>query len=175
MPSPKITAEQAVLIRLLKFYSISGYRTSHLEMQELAYFLKVAGEPALQKLEYQRFRYGPYAHNLGHAMQRMEGHYVREYGDGSEGPAGPIADQRAQIQVLPEGQRAAQAFFANDPDADQYLNRVQNLIEGFETPYGMEMLATLHWVAQEDPAAAADCDVAIQRVYSKPQIGPFRQ
>lgn len=153
---PKMTAARAALIRVLELYGISGYRTSRIEMQKLAYFLKMAGEPALQKLEYQRFHYGPYAHNLGHAMQRMEGHYVRGYGDGSD---------RAQIQVLPAGQKAAQVFFANDPDADQYLNRVQNLIEGFETPYGMEMLATLHWVAQEDPDAAKDCELAIQRVH----------
>ncbi len=26
------------------------------------------------------------------------------------------------------------------------------------------MLATLHWVAPEDPQAAADCEVAIERV-----------
>ena len=47
---------------------------------------------------------------------------------------------------------------------DRPLAWTCNLIEGFETPYGMEMLATLHWVAQEDPEAAEDCQVAIQRV-----------
>lgn len=154
-PKPKMTAARAALIQALELYGSSGYRASRIEMQKLAYFLKVAGEPALQKLEYQRFHYGPYAHNLGHALQRMEGHYIQGYGDGSD---------RAQIRVLPEGQTAAQEFFANDPNSDQYLNRVQHLIEGFETPYGMEMLATLHWVAQEDPQAATDCEIAILRV-----------
>jgi O-acetyl-ADP-ribose deacetylase (regulator of RNase III)/uncharacterized protein YwgA len=154
-PKPPMTAVRAALIGILEIYGLSGYRISRIEIQKLAYFLKVAGEPALQSLEYQRFHYGPYAHNLGHALQGMEGHYIRGYGDGSE---------RAQIQVLPEGHQAAQDFLAQTQDADRYLERVRQLIEGFETPYGMEMLATLHWVAKEDPQAAVDCEVAIQRV-----------
>ncbi|MDA0672974.1 MAG: hypothetical protein O3C67_04610 [Cyanobacteria bacterium] len=49
-------------------------------------------------------------------------------------------------------------------DRDRPFERVSQLIEGFETPYGLEMLATLHWVTQEDPEAAEDCQVAIQQV-----------
>ena len=152
---PKMTSARAVLIRVLELYGLSGYRTSRIEIQKLAYFLKAAGEPALQKLQYQKFHYGPYAHNLGHALQRMEGHYIQGYGDGSD---------RAQIQVLPAGHEAANDFLAHEKTASQCLEQVSRLIEGFETPYGMEMLATLHWVSQEEPMAAQDCQVAIQQV-----------
>jgi len=48
--------------------------------------------------------------------------------------------------------------------SDRPLERVSQLIEGFETPYGLEMLATLPWVAQEDPQAVVDREVAIERV-----------
>jgi hypothetical protein len=41
---------------------------------------------------------------------------------------------------------------------------VAALIEGFETPYGMELLATVHWVAQKSEHTAADVDGAIQDV-----------
>ena len=37
---------------------------------------------------------------------------------------------------------------------DRRVDRVSQLIAGFETPYGIEMFATLHWVAQEFPQAA---------------------
>jgi hypothetical protein len=60
-----------------------------------------------------------------------------------------------QALVLPEHQAATR---------DRSLAWTCHLIEGFETPYGLEILATLHWVAQEDPEAAEDCQVAIQRV-----------
>ncbi|MGD1866500.1 MAG: macro domain-containing protein [Phormidesmis sp.] len=152
---PEMTAARAALIRVLELYGLPGYRTSRIETQKLAYFLKVAGEPALQKLDYKRSHYGPYSNDLGHALDRMEGHYIQGYGDGTD---------RAQIQVLPAGHKAAHDFLAHEQVANEHLERVGRLIEGFETPYGMEMLATLHWVAQEDFQAVQDCQTAIQRV-----------
>ena len=35
-------------------------------------------------------------------------------------------------------------------------NELADLIEGFETPYGMELLATVHWTAAENPKATFD-------------------
>jgi O-acetyl-ADP-ribose deacetylase (regulator of RNase III)/uncharacterized protein YwgA len=153
---PQMSPARAALICLLDIYAKSGYRASRIEIQKLAYFLKVAGEPALQKLDYQRWHFGPYAHNLGHSLQHMEGHFISGYGDGSD---------RAQIQVLPQGREEAEHYLQQAQSGiSAYLNRVSNLIQGFETPYGMEMLATLHWVAQENPAAASQVEIAIQRV-----------
>jgi O-acetyl-ADP-ribose deacetylase (regulator of RNase III) len=153
---PQMSPARAALLCLIDLYTQSGYRASRIEIQKLAYFLKVAGEPALQKLDYQRWHFGPYAHNLGHSLQHMEGHFIRGYGDGSD---------RAQIQVLPQGrEEAVQYLQQSQSNNGAYLDRVSNLIQGFETPYGMEMLATLHWVAQENPDAASQVEIAIQRV-----------
>jgi len=41
-------ASKTALMRLVERYDLLGYCTSHLEMQTLAYFLNVAGEPGLQ-------------------------------------------------------------------------------------------------------------------------------
>lgn len=123
-----LRASKTALMRLVERYDLSGYRISHLEIQKLAYLLKVAGEPGLQGLIYHRSHYGPYAYNLSHTLGGME------VGDGC------------------------------DPGSDLPFDRVSQLIEEFETPYGLEMLASLHWVAQEDPQAAANCEVAIERV-----------
>ncbi|WP_041547607.1 hypothetical protein [Chamaesiphon minutus] len=65
------------------------------------------------------------------------------------------------LNVLDE---EAQAFLLDCEESHSHLERVSNLIVGFETPYGMEMLATVHWVAKEDPQAAIDCDRAIELV-----------
>ncbi|RZM79542.1 type II toxin-antitoxin system antitoxin DNA ADP-ribosyl glycohydrolase DarG [Leptolyngbya iicbica] len=151
---PKMTQARALVISLFDRYGIPGYRLGRLEAQKLAYFLQEAGEATL-KLDYRRHHYGPYADKLNHALQRIDGHYIRGYGDRS---------QSSQIYVLPEGREAATAFLAPHPDSQTRLERVSQLIEGFETPYGMEMLATLHWVAQENPKAAEDVDVAIAAV-----------
>ncbi|QTR47335.1 hypothetical protein J9253_05200 [Thiothrix litoralis] len=47
----------------------------------------------------------------------------------------------------------AEQFLADDAEAAQRLQQVSQLIEGFETPYGMELLATVHWVANENKTA----------------------
>lgn len=151
---PKMTRARALLIRLLELYEIPGYRLSLLEIQKLAYFLQAAGEPL--KLRYIKYKYGPYADNLNHVLQRIEGHFIRGYGDRTGG-------RNAEIYVLPEGRKAAKNFLEGCPDAAKRLTHVGNLIAGFETPYGMEMLATLHWVVRENPQGAMDVEVAIAK------------
>jgi hypothetical protein len=152
--SADMTIARALFIRLLELYEIPGYTLTKLEIQKLAYFLQEAGENL--KLRYVRHQFGPYANNLNHVLQRIDGHFIRGYGDRT---------QRSQMYVLPEGKKAAHHFLEQHPEANERLEKVSNLIAGFETPYGMEMLATIHWVAtKEDPQAAEDCEQAIALV-----------
>jgi len=152
---PAMTRARAVFICLLELYGALGYRLSLLEVQKLAYFAQEAGEPL--RLRFQKAQYGPYAENLNHALQRMEGHYVRGYGDRS---------RDAQLQLLPRAAEEARRFLAGCDGAEGRLPRVAQLIRGFETPYGMELLASVHWVARhDDPEAARNPHVAVARVH----------
>jgi hypothetical protein len=148
-----MTRARALLIRLIEQYAIPGYRLSLLEIQKLAYFLQSAGERL--RLKFAKHKYGPYAENLNHLLQRMEGHYVRGYGDRS---------RQSEIYLLPDAARPAAEFLADDPEASARLQRISHLIEGFETPYGMELLATVHWVVQEDHAIKDDIAAITARV-----------
>ena len=151
---PNMTLARALFIRLLEIYEIPGYRLTKLEIQKLAYFLQEAQEPL--KLRYTKHHFGPYADNLNHVLQRLDGHFIRGYGDRS---------QKSQMYVLPEGRKAAHNYLEQHPEANDRLERVSNLITGFETPYGLEMLSSIHWVAtKEDPQAAEDCERAIALV-----------
>jgi O-acetyl-ADP-ribose deacetylase (regulator of RNase III) len=151
---PPMTRARALVISLFDRYGVPGYRLGRLEAQKLVYLLQEAGEVGL-KLEFKKHQYGPYAEKLNHALQRIDGHYIRGYGDRS---------QHSQLYVLPEGRQAAETFLAEHEDAHPRLERVSRLIAGFETPYGMEMLATVHWVAKHNPEAAVDRSVAITEV-----------
>jgi len=151
---PPMTRARALVISLFDRYGIPGYQLGRLEAQKLTYLLQEAGELGL-KLEFKKHHYGPYANNLNHALQRIDGHYIKGYGDRA---------QKSQIYVLPQGRQAAERFLAEHPDAHQRLEHVSQLIEGFETPYGMEMLATIHWVAKENPQARVEVEVAIGNV-----------
>lgn len=150
---PPMTPARAALLLTLERYGIPGYRLSMLEVQKLAYFLQVAGVPL--KLEWTKQQYGPYAATLNHVLRRMEGHDIR--GSGAPG-------REAVISPLPEATVGAREFLTTSPDAAKVVSNVGRLIEGFETPYGLELLATVHWVAGKDRTAASDPSRAVVKV-----------
>jgi O-acetyl-ADP-ribose deacetylase (regulator of RNase III) len=151
---PNLTSVRAALLLVFDRYRETGYRLSMLEMQKLVYFLEEDGQPI--GLTFAKAPYGPYAENLHHVIQALEGHYVRGYGDRS---------REASLAVTDDGLADARAFLETDAATQQRVDDVAELIRGFETPYGLELLASTHWVAREDPAAAEDERVAIQRVH----------
>ena len=163
---PKMTPARALFIKLMEAYSALDYSRTLLEVQKLAYFLQAAGEPL--RLKYEAGHYGPYAANLNKVLEAMEGHFIRGYGD-SQKPG-------AEIELLPGATDEATDFLNDKNKSIQRLDAVGRLIEGFETPYGMELLATVHWVAHHggpnhsEPAATPDA--AITEVHSwNPQNG----
>lgn len=147
-----LTAGRAQLLWLMDAYGALDYSRTLLEVQKLAYFLQAAGEPL--RLKYQTGIYGPYAHNLNKVLEVMEGHFIRGYGD-SQKP-------EAQIELLPGAIAEADAFLVDHEACRPRLQRVAELIEGFETPYGMELLATVHWVAHH---GGTDAEQAIAAVH----------
>lgn len=157
---PNLTPARALFIKLMEAYSALDYSRSLLEVQKLAYFLQVAGEPL--RLHYEPAHYGPYAANLNKVLEVMEGHFIRGYGD-SQKPD-------AQIELLPGAVEEATAVLMNRQDSVARLEQVAELIEGFETPYGMELLATTHWVAhfggRQAEAPAVDVDAATDLIHA---------
>lgn len=160
---PPMTAGRAAVLALMGKYLETGYdyRLSLVEVQKLAYFLQEAGEPL--RLQFKAHHYGPYADNLRKALRNMEGHYTRGVGDGQNSPETPL-------QVLPGAVEAAQDFLGKQPQSVERLERVAKLIEGFETPFGMELLGTVHWVMTQ-----ADGDDDIEQVTAKVQSWSARK
>jgi O-acetyl-ADP-ribose deacetylase (regulator of RNase III) len=146
---PKMTEGRAALLSILERYAVPGYRITMLEVQKLLYFLQIAGEPL--KLEFVKAKYGPYAETVHHVLQRLEGHFIRGYGDRS---------REATIRLLPEAQEAARAYLERHPETSERIERVARLIEGFETPYGLELLSSIHWLNSEDGRVAVDVSAA---------------
>lgn len=148
---PNMTVGRAALIALVSQYAIAGYKLTLLEVQKLAYFLQALGEPL--KLDFQKHKFGPYAENLNFVLQRLEGHYIRGYGDRS---------QSAAIHLLPGAEEEAYKFLQKYPETLARVNQVAQLINGFESPYGMELLSTVLWLAIENEEASENLSVAIK-------------
>ena len=157
---PRMTAATAATLGILGRYAQFDYRLTLLEVHKLVYFLKEAGE-SLPRTHFEKGPYGPYADSLRHVLNRLEGHYLSGFGDGSQN------HPDASISLLPGTAEEAEAFLCTQPETLSRFERVTSLIEGFETPYGLELLATVHWIAtREDPAARSDVAAVTAGVYS---------
>lgn len=151
---PAMTPARALLVKLMEQYLGLAYRLTLLEVQKLAYFLQEAGEPL--RLRYEPGHYGPYAGNLNKVLERIEGHLIRGYGD-SQKPD-------VEVTLLNGAAGEADTFLAASSESQARLGRVSALIEGFETPYGMELLSSVHWVALHDPTVSRPAD-AVRSVH----------
>jgi O-acetyl-ADP-ribose deacetylase (regulator of RNase III) len=155
---PAMTPSRAAVLALMGRYAETeyDYRLSLVEVQKLTYFLQLAGEDL--RLEYRAHHYGPYADNLRKTLRNIEGHYTRGLGDGKNSPETPL-------EVLPGAVEDARRFLETRADVLARLDRVSALIEGFETPFGMELLGSVHWVMQHD-ANPEDVNDVIAKVHA---------
>ncbi len=157
-PRPAMTHGKATLLVLLDRYRSQALEVTLVEIQKLLYFLQEAGED--MGLDFVKERYGPYADNARKSLRSMEGHFITGFGDGS----GPVlaADP---IDLMPSAVADAEVEVAKSAGTVDRIRRVVDLTEGFASPYGLELLSTVHWVATRiDPAAAHDPAVAASHV-----------
>lgn len=146
---PKITPGRAALVELMHRYldGLLDPFVTLLEVHKLMYFMQEAGEPL--RLKYQKATYGPYAENLRHVLNDIEGHLISGYADGGDAPDKPL-------QLVPGAIDDARAFLSEHQDTQQHFKKVTELVEGFESPFGLELLSTVHWVMKYEHARTVD-------------------
>lgn len=154
---PKMTAGRAALIELVHRY-LAGFLDPFitlLEVHKLLYFLQESGENL--KLTYQKHIYGPYAENLRHVLNAIEGHYLSGYADGGDKPG-------KQLKLVPGAYEEATKFLNEHQQTKMHYDRVSDLVEGFESSLGLELLATVHWVVTKENASSIN-DI-VDKTYS---------
>jgi O-acetyl-ADP-ribose deacetylase (regulator of RNase III) len=153
---PRMTLGRAALLALLERYIEPGFGASVLEIQKLLYFMQTGGQPL--RLNFAKGMYGPYAENVNHVLQDIESHYLRGYGDRSR----RVADWEP-LELVPGAGDEARDFLSSSPETYERINRVMDLVKGFDSPYGLELLSTVHWVATHaDGMALVDADSVVK-------------
>lgn len=142
---PEMTAGRAALVMLMHRYLLGGLDpfVTLLEVHKLLYFLQSAGEPL--KLHYKKAPYGPYAENLRHVLQVIEGHLIVGYNNNGDKPYKPL-------HLVPGALEDAKVYSDQNQPTQTRLERVSDLVDGFESPSSMELLASVHWLVAEEQA-----------------------
>jgi len=143
-PIPQMTPGRAALIGLVDRYlgGLLDPFVTLLEVHKLMYLMQEAGEPL--RLKFVAAQYGPYAENLRHVLQKVEGYYLSGYAGGDK-PDQPLA-------LVPKAVDDARAFLTQNATTRARFDRVARLVDGFESSFGLELLSTAHWVATHGPA-----------------------
>lgn len=146
-----LTAPRALIAELVRRYSILGIECTLLEVQKLGYFLEryaTKGGGAKSDLNFQfgANKYGPYSERLKHLLNALDGSYL--HCDKRLGDAGPF-----DIIRFDYSKQDKIAAFLTTPEAKKYgaaLAQTSQLIDGFESPLSMELLATVDWLVYHD-------------------------
>lgn len=158
--APDMTAGRAVLIELMHRYlaGLLDPLVSLLEVHKLLYFMQEAGEPL--RLNFRKAPYGPYAENLRHVLNAIEGHYVSGYADGGDAP-------EKTLHLVPGAIDEANAFLDKHVETRERFNKVSQLVEGFESPFGLELLSTVHWLIEHEHVATTEEVVKATHTWSE--------
>ena len=134
----KLTPARAMLIHLLNEYQRLGYSVNMLVAQKLAYFLQLNGEPL--NLSFEKGHYGPYAHKLLHLLKYLNGFYLW-FKDEDNKPGTSITIDRKNYQRV-------ENYVKDELTSDQKtrIKEILEFIHGYESPYGLELLATVDFV-----------------------------
>lgn len=165
---PNMTLGRAALLSLMGKYvdsrrfeepdTVMG--ASLLEIQKLMYLLQESGEEL--RLKYVQHNYGPYAENLNHVLQTIEGHFLRGFGDRTQA----VLDLEPLV-ILPGALDAAAGHLAESPETRERCEFVVEATTGFQTPYGLELLATVHWVSKTHGfSSSTDVSQVVDAVHS---------
>lgn len=148
----KLTPARALIAELVRRYWVLGMECSLLEIQKLAWFLErvIEGQQVKKTLDL-RFvanNYGPYADRLRHLLNGLDGSYLKSEKRISD--ADPL-----DVIWFDESKRDRIQAFLNT-DAREYLpalEKTSEIIDGFESPFGMELLATVDWLLTREGVA----------------------
>lgn len=136
-----LTKPRALVLALIAQYKKLGYDISLLEIQKLAYFLQRMGQKDL-KLNYKQYLYGPYAHNLQHLLHELENGYISsEKSVLDSKPLDLIFLDNDNLEVITQ-------FVENECSAEEKarLSKLFDLMAGYESPFGLELLSTVDWI-----------------------------
>ena len=142
----KLTPARALIAEMVRRYEVLGLDCSILEVQKLAWVLnRCVSRLAIHNplnLNFIANRYGPYSDNLRHLLDALDGSYLhcdKRLADAS--PSDVIHFAPTHYEKLK--QYLSETEFG---PFREVVVKADTFIDGFQSPLGMEALATVGWL-----------------------------
>ena len=160
----KLTPARALVAEMVRRYCVLGLGCSVLEVQKLAWFIVRGAEQTGVEdpltLSFGAHVYGPYSDKLRMLLKNLDGSYL--------GCERRLADAVPTSEIWFNDRKKAVVGAYLQSEGKRYLPALEwatELIQGFESPLGMELLATVDWLLQKDgrPATVAGIREGLRR------------
>ncbi len=150
----RLTPARALVVELIRKYSILGLDCTILEVHKLSYFLErsieISNISNPLNLQFRANKFGPYTQKLTHLLNSLDGSYLHSGKRLSD--ASPFdliwfdEEKKDKLEVYLKADEVKQFTPA--------LEATCRLIDGFQSPLGMELLATVDWLIKDGCEAA---------------------
>lgn len=149
-----LTPARALIAELVRQYWVLGIECTLLEVQKLAWFLERSIENCAQDnpldLRFEANKFGPFASRLNHLLNALDGSYL--HCDKRIADAGPM-----DVIWFDDKEKEHLQTYLKSSEAKPYTKALEvtaEVIDGFESPLGMELLATIDWLIVREKCSA---------------------
>jgi len=144
----RLTPTRAIYLNIMRQYELLGEEITTLVVQKIAYLLQRMGENL--NLRFEKGIYGPYSPNLNKVVEALSPNYLEYDGD--------LNNPSTIIKLVQDKKSESAHIINNDLDFNQKirLKSVLDLIEGFESTLGLELLATVAFAVDQCPKCSKD-------------------
>lgn len=149
--SVKLTPRRAMLLHGLYAYEREGEAVSLLAGNKIVYFLQRLGQD--MNLSFQPYIYGPYNPAVTHVMAHFNGSYLRGLEDKSARPFEPL-----ELRYTKPLRQKLEEYSAEQLSERQVriVNRLRNMLKGYSTALGIELLSSVDYILTDQPDADVD-------------------
>jgi len=144
----KLTPARALVVELVRRCWILGVECSLLEIQKLAWFLersiKLFSPDLSLKFKFKPHYYGPYADNLRYLLGALDGNYLCS--EKRINDAAPL-----DVIWMNNNYNEQLQTYLESKEMEPYVEALaftSKLINGFEFPFEMELLAMVDWLIE---------------------------
>jgi O-acetyl-ADP-ribose deacetylase (regulator of RNase III) len=146
----QLTPARVLVAEMIRRYWVLGIECTYLEVQKLGWFLErtinTLGIEDPLKLRFKADKYGPYSDRLRHLLDALDGTYLH--------CDRRLSDATPSDTIWFDETRRRHVDLFLQQETSKPLNRVLDAttkrIDGFESPLGMELLATVDWLIERE-------------------------
>ncbi len=149
--SAHLTPARAMLLYAMFCYEIHDERCSLFVANKLSFFYQLLGEKEFAKMPFKARYYGPYSVSVGHMLNAVNGKYIHGLEQMDKKPF--------EVLSLDYGRKAEVGEFVHNrlsQEQIEHIKQLLKLIDGYESAYALEVLASVAFVRREHPGIGVD-------------------